>query len=126
MPHSEQEIEHAEKLVAQRCETAVALFLDICESAPGRPVLWQSDNDPWSFRVTVVEGRWEMDDLELEIDGVEEFFEGEDLASRDGVDHVICSVLIPLAIDVALGEVPDRSPEEFLSEMENAIATFEE
>ena len=125
MSHTEQEIERAEELVGQRCETAVARFLDICEGSPGRPVLWQSHEDPWSFRVTFADKEWVLDDIEMEIEGMEEFFEDEDLTSREGIDHLICSVLIPLAMEVGLGDVPGRKPEQFLSEMENAIPTFD-
>lgn len=124
--HTEQEIERAEKLVAQRCETAVARFLDICEASPGRPVLWQSDEDPWSFRVTLIDRKWVMDDIEMETEGMNEFFKDEDLTSREGIDHVICSVLMPLAMEVALGDVQDRTLEGFLSEMETTVPTFDD
>ena len=124
MSHTEQEIERAEELVRQQCESAVARFLDTCEGSPRRPALWQSHEDPWLFRVTFADKEWVLDDIEMEIEGMEEFFEDEDLTSREGIDHVICSVLIPLAMEVALGDVPGRKPEQFLSEMENATPTF--
>ena len=118
--YKNQKIRRAEKLVAPRCEAAVARYLDFCQAHPGRPVTWQSAEHPWSFRVTFVGSKWVMDDLEAETEGMEGIFEGEDLASREGVDHVICSVLVPLAIEVALGEVPGVTTEEFLSDMETA------
>ena len=123
--HTEHEIERAEKLVAKRCEAAIARFLDICEASPDRPVLWGSDKDPWSFRVTLIDGNWVMDDIEMETEGMEDFFTDEELTSREGIDHVICSVLVPLAMDMVLGEVPGRTPEEFLSELENAVPGFD-
>ena len=121
MTDESRKVELAEKLVADRCETAVARFLDICEASPGCPFLWESDQHPWSFRVTFLEGKWLMDTLEEEVEGMEEFFKDEDLSSREGIDHVICSVLVPFAMDVALGNMPGTSAEEFLSDMELAI-----
>ena len=125
MGHSEQEIEQAEELVAERCEDAVANFLNTCASHPGQPVTWESYVDPWSFRVTFDGHKWIMDDIDLEVDGIEDLFEGEDLESRDGVDHVICSVLIPLAMEAALGEIPNRTAEEFLADMEASFPRAE-
>ena len=124
MDHTDQEIDKAEQLVADRCEAAVARYLDVCESHSGESVIWGSTVDPWSFRVSFDGQKWIMDDTDLEIDGVEELFEGEDLESREGVDHVICSILIPLAMGAALGEIPCRPAEEFLSEMEGSSAKF--
>jgi len=120
MDHTDQEIDRAEQLVADRCEAAVARFLDVCESHAQEGVVWESNVDPWSFRVTFDGEKWIMDDIDLEIDGVEELFEDEDLESREGVDHVICSIMIPLAMEAALGDYPGRSAEDFMSEMESS------
>ena len=120
MVYEAHEIKHAEKLVAGRCESSVARFLDFCEASPGRPVLWESHQHPWSFRVTFISGKWVMDNIDEETEGMEDFFKDEDIASREGVDHVICSVLIPLAIDVALGNASETTTEEFLSDIEHA------
>ena len=126
MDHSDQEIDQAEELVAERCEAAVATFLDTCASHPGRPVTWESNVDPWSFRVVFDGDKWIMADIDLEVEGLEDLFEGEDLQSRDGVDHVICSVLIPLAMEAALGEIPERTAEGFLTDMEASVPKVEE
>lgn len=121
--YQNQKVKRAEKLVAPRCEAAVAKFLDTCVANPAKPILWQSLQHPWSFRVTFLDGKWLMDDLEAETEGMEDFFEGEDLTSRDGVDHVICSVLVPLAIEVVLGEVEGATTEQFLIDIEGAVPT---
>jgi len=125
MEHSEQEIQAAEDLVAERCEAAIDRFLDVAYANPGRAVNWGSNIDPWSFRVTYLNGNWILDDIELEIDGVEDLFEGEDLTSREGVGHVVASVMVPLAMEAALGEVSDRTAEHFLQEMEIRLALIE-
>jgi hypothetical protein len=121
MTDEDRKVAWAEKLVADRCETAVARFLDICEASPGCPFLWESNDHPWSFRVTFLEGKWYLDTLEEEVEGMEEFFKDEDLTSREGINHVICSVLVPLAMDIALGNMPKTTADEFLEDMEQAI-----
>ena len=67
-----------------------------------------------------------MDDLDAETEGMDDFFEGEDLTSREGVDHVICSVLVPLAIEAALGHIPGTTAEQFLTDMEGAVPVFDD
>lgn len=118
MPHSDKDIENAETLVSLRCEEAIERFLAFCERNEGKWVIWESIEDPWSFRVIYTGESWTLEDIDFEIDGMDDFFEGVDLSSREGMEAVLCSVLIPLAMEAALGEIPGRSANEFLDEMD--------